>query len=640
MSKVFKISLICTLIFLSRIASAQLYDSVKFYTGEINVRGNRIITDKFYSPIKVQIINREEIENKNGESLAAVLQLAGGVFIKSYGGNASLTTLSGDGLGSEHTPILMNGFKLNSSQNAQVDLSTISKDNIERIEVMNNGSSSLYGSEAIGGVVNIVTRSDVTKEIGIFINGQFGSYDQKKFQTRVLKSFKKLNFDLNFSKETSQNNYEYYFNNGVQYELKERVNSRYDINNYTAGLNYAISSLSKINFYSELSNISRDIPGIETGSEASLTNQTDKNWNNIAAYESLLNENVFFKTQINFQNNLQNYNNHILTNSYYKNINLSNTSQINYSNENFLGITGYEISFASLNSNETVADIKRIQSSIFAISEIDLNNQFRIFPSIRADNISDINKTVITGKLGLNIKPFENQNFNVKTSAGNNFASPTFNELYWKDLGNLNLKPESSFNLDAGVIFGFDLYSHNSIEFTYTFINANDKIVWSPNSAGLWKPGNIGKSVSEVFSADLNIEKSVTENINTELSLNYSYTSSVKKSSDYAEDPTYNKQIFYTPNNLLKCNFNLSYFNTGINIFYSFTGKRYTDAENIGSLKGVNLLEGNIYQNFKISSVSAQIKFEVNNLMNENYQIISGYPMALRNFKVNLSLEY
>lgn len=620
--------------------NSQNIDSSNYNTPEINISGNRINTDKFLSPIKVQTIDREEIENKNGESLASVLQLASGVFIKSYGGNASLNTISLNGLGSEHTLVLLNGFKLNSSQNAQVDLSSISKDNIEKIEVMNNGSSSLYGSEAIGGVINIVTRNIHTDKMKLFFNGQLGSYDQKKFQIRASKTFDQFSIDLNYSGESSENNYEYNYNNGIQYQLKERLNSQYDISNYTADLNYLISKDSKINLYSELSEIDRNIPGLETGSAPSLTNQKDNNWNNIAAYENNLSKNLFLKSQVNYQINLQNYTNNALINSYYKNVFLSNSSQLNYSKNNNKFISGYEISYSALNSNETESEISRIQSSLFAISEINLNDQIRIFPSIRADNISDIDKTVFTGKFGLNINPIKDKKFNIKASAGNNFASPTFNELYWEDLGNLNLIPETSFNFDAGFIYGFEMLSINSIEFTYTLVNADNKIIWSPNSAGIWTPGNIGKSQSNVFSIDLNIAKKISDKIETDLSLNYSYTNSVKKNSDYENDPTYNKQIFYIPNELMKCNFNFSYMNTGINVFYSFTGKRYTDFENIGYLNGVNLIEGNIYQNFNLSTVKAQIKLEVNNLMNENYQIISGYPMALRNFKLNLSLEY
>jgi outer membrane receptor protein involved in Fe transport len=69
-------------------------------------------------------------------------------------------------------------------------------------------------------------------------------------------------------------------------------------------------------------------------------------------------------------------------------------------------------------------------------------------------------------------------------------------------------------------------------------------------------------------------------------------------------------------------------------------GKRYTDFENTTFLNPSFILDGNIYANINFNKISALLKFEVNNLTNENYQVISGYPMPLRNYKIVLTLKY
>ena len=61
----------------------------------------------------------------------------------------------------------------------------------------------------------------------------------------------------------------------------------------------------------------------------------------------------------------------------------------------------------------------------------------------------------------MNVKPFRDIKLNIKASAGNNYAAPTFNELYWKELGNKDLKPERSLNMEAGFIYGFNFISDN-----------------------------------------------------------------------------------------------------------------------------------------------------------------------------------
>ncbi|MEO6693793.1 MAG: TonB-dependent receptor [Ignavibacteria bacterium] len=601
---------------------------------------NKINTDIFFSPSKIKLIERTDIENKNGETLGDILQLAGGVMLKAYGGNGSLNTISTNGLGAEHTLVLLNGFKLNSAQNAQIDLSTISKDFIERIEVMNNGSSSLYGSEAMGGVVNIITKNISGKNLYFKLNGEFGSHSQRKISVEAGKELRNINFNINFSKETSLNNYDYFFNNGAEKIKKERFNSNYKIDAYSFNVNFKIHSHSKLNLLTYYNELMRNLPGIEAGSEPSKSNQTDHNWNSIISYENVLTKNIDIKSQINFQNNLSHYINTNVSNSFYKNINISNSAQINYSKKHFEIIPGYEISYASLKSNEIEDNTRRVQAGLFIVSQFKPNTSIKFFPSIRYDHISDIKKNVFSGKLGINFNPVKHLNWNLKSSIGNNFASPTFNELYWKDLGNKQLKPESSVNFDAGSIIGFDLYSKNLLEITYTFIEAKDKIVWSPNNSGIWSPANIGRSVSNTFMIEVSAAKRFLKNLNLKFGLIYSYTSSIKKSIDFPGDPSYDKQIFYIPKELAKYNLSIKYKESGLNIFYSFTGKRFTDFENINFLPAVDLLELNIYHKVKMGNFLAGIKFELNNVFNEDYQIISGYPMPLRNFKFNFSFEY
>lgn len=619
---------------------SQNKDTAKYSTEEISVMSNKVMTDIFYSPSKIQVLERKDIENKNGETLSDILQTAGAVFLKVYGGTSSLSTISTNGLGSEHTLVLINGFKINSSQNAQIDLSTVSKDNIERVEIMNNGSSSIYGSEAIGGVINIITKTVLEKDIHLKVNGQIGSYNQRKIRIEGNKKFNEFNFNMSFSKEASLNNYDYYFKNGPGRVLKERQNSKYNIDNYFLNLIYGINSKSRLSLTSNYSEIIRNIPGIEAGSAPSEAIQADDNWNNILSYENTLSENVFIKSQVNYQNNLSHYDNQLFTNSFYKNIYISNASQINFSGNNFEIIPGYELSYATLKSNEVNDEAKRFQTGLFCVSEFTPVNFLTIYPSARYDHISDLNRNVFSGKLGFNIKPVTDVNWNFKAGIGNNYASPTFNELYWKELGNRHLKPESSLNIDAGMIFGFDLFAKTIIELTYTNIEAKDKIVWSPNSNGLWTPKNIGRSVSNVYLFEINTGKQFSKQLFLNAGFKYSFTNSVKKSFDFTGDPSYGKQIFYIPEQLAKCNISLRYNESSVNIFYSFTGKRYTDFENKNFLTAADMFEINFSQNIRFGSILSIIKLEINNLFNEDYQIISGYPMPLRNYKINLSLEY
>jgi len=619
-------------------------DSVKYSTDEIIITGTRLYTDIYSSPSKIDVFDSEQIQNRNGERLSDILQMAGEVYIKSYGGNSSLKTISYNGLTQENILILLDGVRMNSFQNSQIDLSLINKDNIERVEVINNGHSSVYGSDASGGVVNVVTKSNYPFESDFSINilNQYGSFGYKKLFLNASKKIDRLTVGFKYANESSKDDFDYYYFNGVSEIMKSRENSDYGFTNYTFTAQFPLSEKVKINFYSDYLENERSIPGIETGSPSSDTKQFDRNWNNVLTYENTIGHNFNIKSSFNFQNNLMNYNNGTITNSYYKNLVYTSNSQLNFNTKKIKTSVGYDLSYAKLKSNEVEDNAKRIQTGIYLLSEIQLfsNGSLKIYPSIRFDNYSDVNKNYLSSNLGLNYKPFHSIKLHFRTSIGNNLRTPTFNELYWKNSGNKELNSERSINFDAGLIYNFEFISNNTLDLSYTYINSRDKIIWRPTSNGLWLPANLASSRSDVLSVDLNLDKSFSKDVYSSIILKYAYTSSVNKNSEYPDDLSFNKQIFYVPKNNFKVNISLFVKNVGMNLFYDLIGKRYTNFENTSYLPATELLDGNIFINFEMFEIDIQTKFEVNNILNKNYQLVSGYPMPLRNYKLGFSLTY
>lgn len=613
-------------------------DSTIFKTEEINVISNKIISNELHAYSKIQFIDEAQIKNTNGDRLSDILSSSNGVFIKSYGGNSSLSTISISGSGSEHTLILLNGIKLNSSQNNQVDLSTITKDNIKSIEILNSGSGTVYGSEAMAGVVNIITKQNISDNIGLTLNGQSGSYGLLKYFAGVTKSFSGIETGFNYSNESSENDFDYYYFNGTNNELKYRQHSAYEFSNYDLNLNFMNIENSELRFYSNYSINNKDIPGIETGSDPSDAEQSDKNWNNILSFNTKLSSDINLKTILNFQNNLSNYNDNILTDSYYKNLVYTGSVQADLLRKNYKLSGGYEYSYNTLISNEVDTDANRNINSFYLLSEIEVNDLLRLYPSARVDNYSDPGTAVFTGQLGINVKPFKGKNIYFKANAGNNFSAPTFNELYWKDLGNRDLNPERSFNAGGGVIYKFDLFSENKVELTYNYIIYNDKIVWTPQSNGNWVPENRSESVSNIFLADMYFHKDLGKLFSADMNINYSFTNA--ENINTLNPDFNNKQLIYVPVNIVNASLSLNYKNSGVNVFYNFTDKRYTDPYNDKYLPAFITVDGNVFYMMDIYGVNSTVRMEVNNIFNENYQVVSGYPMPLRNLKFSVNLEY
>lgn len=143
---------------------AQTDASAEEQVERIQVTGSRISRTDIETSSPVQIVSREDIETTGLISIGDILQeipAAGAALNTAFnnGGNGS-TTLDLRNLGAQRLLVLVNGRRWVSSLGSTVDMNTIPTAAIERVEVLKDGASAVYGSDAIAGVVNIITRKD------------------------------------------------------------------------------------------------------------------------------------------------------------------------------------------------------------------------------------------------------------------------------------------------------------------------------------------------------------------------------------------------------------------------------------------------------------------------------------------------
>jgi len=284
----------------------------------VYVTAERINTEQASASGQIEIITNDKVQSANGSRLQDILKTSAGVVLKSYGYGPSLNTVSINGMGAEHTVIMIDGVRLNSFQNPSFDLSLIPKALIESVEIARGGMSSLNSSDAMGGIINIksgFTSGDADKPFGFKLSTSAGSYGLREYMVKFSGKTGILHTDVFLSNESSDGNYEYYFNNGIEKIKKQRENSAYTMTDagITAGMNFGNSAL---RFLSTYSFQDKQIAGIETGNASAGTVQKDKIWNNIIKYSDYLNEWADADISFNFQNNLMNYNTGPYINSY------------------------------------------------------------------------------------------------------------------------------------------------------------------------------------------------------------------------------------------------------------------------------------------------------------------------------------
>jgi iron complex outermembrane receptor protein len=218
--------------------------------------------------------------------------------------------------------------------------------------------------------------------------------------------------------------------------------------------------------------------------------------------------------------------------------------------------------------------------------------------------------------------------------------------LYWNKLGNKDLMPERSVNFDAGLYYRFNFIASNIFELSYNFINTTDRLLWRPGSDGVWRPSNVGKVVSE--GADISLKSNFNlKNVGINFGISYNYGTALKKNEDFPNDPSYNKQLIYIPKEMFKSSFMFNYLTSSklikyvsFNVFYNFTGKRFVNFENTVFVQYFKLLDANLVTAVNIFESELSLKFLINNFLNEDYQVVSGYPMPLRNYKFEISYKY
>ncbi len=110
------------------------------------------------TPSTVTVITREQIEAKKAFDISDLIRLSPGVSTAQTGSQGKGVSIFTRGTNSNHTLVLIDGTRANSPADGRFDFGTILAENIERIETLRGPQSALYGSDAIGGVINIITR--------------------------------------------------------------------------------------------------------------------------------------------------------------------------------------------------------------------------------------------------------------------------------------------------------------------------------------------------------------------------------------------------------------------------------------------------------------------------------------------------
>lgn len=152
----------------------------------------------------ITVVTKEEIKQKQHHTVLEVLRDVPGLDVVRSGGRGGSTSVFIRGGNSEHTLVMLDGIELNdpSSPNRVFNFADLSVDNIERIEILRGAQSTLYGSDAIAGVINIITKKG-SKEPQVVFSSEAGSYETYTHNFSASKQLEDSYFSVAVSRQDS-----------------------------------------------------------------------------------------------------------------------------------------------------------------------------------------------------------------------------------------------------------------------------------------------------------------------------------------------------------------------------------------------------------------------------------------------------
>lgn len=579
---------------------------------------------KKYSASQSVLILNDSVINKNEALLTDLLNFNSTLYFKEYG-RGMLSTVSFRGTTASQTAVIWNGININSQMNGSTDFNTISGSDYNSISVKAGGGSVIYGSGAIGGTVHLNNDLVFFNRFENNLKLDYGSFNTIGINYKTSISNKKWSTQIGFSKNSSTNDYKYLNRYTWRGEQRWNQNGQYDIITLNANIGYKLSDNHVLKLYSQTSNTDRNTSLLtETETKSRYVNGFNRNLLEYDGNFGKLKTN--FKTAYIFENYQYFADNSTNNFTYGKTENLITKLDLDYNLFKSTQINGI-VDYSRTNGYGTSfgSNVREISSASLLVRQ-NFGDNWKNEIGFRKEFTNNY-KSPLLFNLGSSYK-FSDL-YNLKLNVSRNFRIPTYNDLYWETGGNLNLKPESSYQAEIGNVFTFKNFTWTQ---NFYYIKIKDMLQWVPGAGGIWSPQNRDKVNSYGTETLLNWKKSFGKNIFA-VNTTYAYTVS--------EDEETKNQLFFVPFN--KATGAVSYSRNKISAYYQvlYNGFVYTTANNDSDAIINDYLVSNIGIDYDLKFLdSFKIGFQVLNLLNEDYESLENRPMPGRNFNMYLTLKF
>ena len=651
-----------------------------------------------------QKLNGEQLERLNTLSVADALRYFSGIQLKDYGGVGGIKTVNIRSMGTHHLGISYDGVQLGNAQNGQIDLGQFSLDNVEEITLYNGQKSAIFQPASDFGNAGAIYIRTKAPEFGsgeqthLKIKAQYGSSDM--LRTSVLweqRLSEKVSSSVSAGFLTASGKYKFRYErrypNGETAWDTTAVRQNGDIHAERLEANlfgklYQGGWQAKAYIY----NSARGIPGaIVNNVWRRGERQQDLNTFVQASFDKNIGEGFSTRWLAKYAYYNTHYENRDSTqlpvdNRYKQQELYLSTANVLELLPNWSASLSYDFKWNKLDADTwNFAYPTRISNLISLATAIDYKH-LKAQASVLATFIHDRTHKRISGGTGgtgnsgdsglsglsgdsgiseasgpseisssaslsrltpavfVNIYPFRGTFFSLRAYVKQSFRMPTFNDLYYTDMGNANLVPESALQYDAGFALNKHFQSgfirHAEMHFDAYYNIVHDKIVAYPKGQQFrWTMLNLGKVHIKGLDIEAEADCSIGRCITATIRAQYTY----QDARDVTDpgDSYYRHQIPYIPWHSGSAILGLNWKSWNLNYSFIYAGERYDEQENIlyNHMEPWYTSDLSLRYWFMVNSLRFTAQAEVNNLLDQQYEVIVNYPMPGRNFKLTLSVE-
>mgnify|MGYP001210684679 FL=1 len=595
------------------------------------VTANRFEQPKSSVIASADVITKQQIEQLQLKTLTEALKWLPGVQVTNNGGQGQSSDVYIRGNSSSHIIVLLNGVRIGSSTLGSANFSAIPLTGVEKIELVRGARAAIYGADAIGGVINIVTDVDNSGENSAQANVGFGGDGYKQANaggyTRIGDSgwFKvgvnaegADGFDATDETYSPSQPDEDGFE---RYDLSLEIGSKFN-NNWQGRLS---------GFYHDSSS---EYESYESNGKLSPDEQEAKLYNIAAQLEFEQNQlHSSFTIAKNRDQSVQ-VNGEFPGSTIVTDRLVSNWLAAYSFDDNFKVLGGFEYLKDSVADSDIYdaalgkyqkydgEERKNLATYLSLVAQL---NELSLEASLRHDD-NDVYGDYTTWQFGAAYNV--TQSFRLISSAGTAFKTPTYNDLYWPDYGNPDLKPEESFGYEAG----FEAYSdyvdvrvvgyRSEID---NLISYQGKGVDLESSNATIKGVEISASFDTgPFSHFVSVDLLDSDNPVDVASWGQPAQIESKKLNRRAEE-VYKWLVSYAYNDFQA------------DLAYMYQGERFDDTKNLTKLDSYSLVDISLSYD-----VTEQLKMQakVSNLFDEDYETVATYNTQERAYYLNAHYKF